>query len=62
MDLCQKKRGEYVDLQVLDDVRMMMVYQMPLSEIIYDFFDKMNPAQKDMRVLIMNLVVIALAH
>ncbi|HBJ06363.1 MAG TPA: elongation factor 4, partial [Erysipelotrichaceae bacterium] len=42
MDLCQKKRGEYVDLQVLDDVRMMMVYQMPLSEIIYDFFDNLK--------------------
>ena len=42
MDLCQKKRGEYVDLQVLDDVRMMMVYQMPLSEIIYDFFDALK--------------------
>ena len=46
MDLCQKKRGEYVDLQVLDDVRMMMVYQMPLSEIIYDFFDKMKSCTK----------------
>lgn len=46
MDLCQKKRGEYVDLQVLDDVRMMMTYQLPLSEIIFDFFDKMKSSTK----------------
>lgn len=46
MDLCQKKRGEYVDLQVLDDTRMELIYQMPLSEIIFDFFDKMKSATK----------------
>ena len=46
MDLCQKKRGEYVDLQVLDDVRMMMKYEIPLSEIIFDFFDKMKSCTK----------------
>lgn len=46
MDLCQKKRGEYKDLQVLDDVRMMMVYELPLSEIIFDFFDKMKSSTK----------------
>lgn len=46
MDLCQKKRGEYVDLQVLDDVRMQLVYDLPLSEIIFDFFDKMKSATK----------------
>ena len=44
MDLCQKKRGEYVDLQVLDDTRMELIYQMPLSEIIFDFFDRMKSA------------------
>ncbi|MGM9948238.1 translation elongation factor 4 [Floccifex sp.] len=46
MELCQKKRGEYVDLQVLDDVRMMMKYELPLSEIIFDFFDKMKSCTK----------------
>ena len=46
MELCQKKRGEYVDLQMLDDTRMELVYQMPLSEIIFDFFDKMKSATK----------------
>lgn len=46
MELCQKKRGEYVDLQVLDELRMQLVYQMPLSEIIFDFFDKMKSYTK----------------
>lgn len=46
MDLCQKKRGEYIDLQVIDDLRMNMVYELPLSEIIYDFFDKMKSYTK----------------
>lgn len=46
MDLCQKKRGEYVDLQVLDDIRMLMKYELPLSEIVFDFFDKMKSCTK----------------
>lgn len=46
MNLCQKKRGEYVDLQVLDELRMQLVYDLPLSEIIFDFFDKMKSATK----------------
>ena len=46
MDLCQKKRGEYVDLQVLDDIRMLMKYELPISEIIFDFFDKMKSCTK----------------
>ena len=46
MDLCQKKRGEYIDMQVIDDLRMNMIYELPLSEIIYDFFDKMKSYTK----------------
>ena len=46
MDLCQKKRGEYVDMQVLDELRMELTYEIPLSEIIYDFFDKMKSNTK----------------
>ncbi|WP_297566816.1 translation elongation factor 4 [uncultured Faecalibaculum sp.] len=46
MDLCQKKRGEYIDMQVLDDIRMNLIYEMPLSEIIFDFFDKMKSSTK----------------
>ena len=46
MDLCQKKRGEYLDMQVLDETRMEIHYEMPLSEIIFDFFDKMKSSTK----------------
>ena len=46
MDLCQKKRGDYVDMQLLDELRMNLVYELPLSEIIYDFFDKLKSSTK----------------
>lgn len=46
MDLCQKKRGEYLDMQVLDETRMEIHYEMPLSEIIFDFFDRMKSSTK----------------
>ncbi|MCF0258658.1 MAG: elongation factor 4 [Erysipelotrichaceae bacterium] len=46
MDLCQKKRGEYIDMKVIDENRMELIYEMPLSEIIFDFFDKMKSSTK----------------
>lgn len=46
MDLCQKKRGEYIDLQMIDDTRMELIYEMPLSEVIFDFFDRMKSSTK----------------
>ena len=46
MDLCQKKRGDYVDMQLLDELRMNLIYELPLSEIIYDFFDKLKSSTK----------------
>ncbi|MBS3972593.1 MAG: translation elongation factor 4 [Erysipelotrichia bacterium] len=42
MDLCHKKRGIYEDLIVIDDARRQLVYQIPLSEIVYDFFDRLK--------------------
>lgn len=42
MELCQSKRGEYVDMQYLDTNRVNLVYELPLSEIIYDFFDQLK--------------------
>lgn len=42
MELSQNKRGTYVDLQYIDDTRMLLIYDIPLLEIIYDFFDKMK--------------------
>lgn len=42
MDLCQDKRGTLLDLQYLDQNRCQLIYDMPLNEIIYDFFDKLK--------------------
>ena len=42
MELCQNKRGEYVDIEYLDDTRRNVIYYIPLSEIVYDFFDKLK--------------------
>lgn len=39
MELCQQRRGEYISMEYLDDTRAMLIYHMPLNEIIYDFFD-----------------------
>lgn len=46
MDLCQSKRGKYVDLQYIDSSRRTLVYELPLVEIIFDFFDKLKSATK----------------
>lgn len=46
MDLCQKKRGIYIDLEYFDDTRMIISYELPLSEIVYNFFDKLKSYTK----------------
>ncbi|MEG0364593.1 MAG: translation elongation factor 4 [Erysipelotrichales bacterium] len=46
MELCQKKRGTYIDMQYMDQSRMNIVYEIPLSEIIFDFFDKLKSCSK----------------
>ncbi|MEI7028062.1 translation elongation factor 4 [Paenibacillus sp. y28] len=42
MELCQGKRGEFVDMQYLDTTRVTLTYDIPLSEIVYDFFDQLK--------------------
>ncbi len=42
MDLCQMRRGEYKDMKYLDQSRVELHYDMPLNEIIYDFFDALK--------------------
>ncbi|MCL1944673.1 MAG: translation elongation factor 4 [Firmicutes bacterium] len=42
MDLCQEKRGEYKDMIYLDKSRVKLKYEVPLNEIIYDFFDSLK--------------------
>ena len=46
MKLCQDKRGIYKDLEYFDDTRMILSYEIPLSEIIYNFFDKLKSYSK----------------
>ncbi len=42
MELCQQRRGEFKDMQYLDTTRVELHYEMPLNEIIYDFFDALK--------------------
>ena len=46
MDLCQKRRGIYIDMKYLDESRVTLIYEMPLNEIIYDFFDNLKSKTK----------------
>ncbi|RPF55577.1 translation elongation factor 4 [Aquisalibacillus elongatus] len=46
MEICEKKRGNYVDMQYLDEHRVNIVYDIPLSEIVYDFFDQLKSQTK----------------
>ena len=46
MDLCQDKRGVYIDMQYIDKKRVRMEYKMPLNEMIYDFFDSLKSRTK----------------
>ena len=46
MQLCQNRRGVFKDMQVFDDSRNILVYELPLSEIIYNFFDRLKSSTK----------------
>ncbi len=46
MELCQKKRGNYIDLIYIDHNRMQLIYEIPLAEIVFDFFDKLKSCTK----------------
>ncbi|MDB4868524.1 MAG: elongation factor 4 [Cohnella sp.] len=46
MELCQNKRGEFVDMQYLDANRVTLKYEIPLAEIVYDFFDQLKSRTK----------------
>lgn len=46
MELCQNKRGIYVSMEYLDSTRVNIHYELPLSEIVYDFFDKLKSSTK----------------
>lgn len=46
MEICQNKRGNFIDMQYLDENRVSIVYEIPLSEIVYDFFDQLKSSTK----------------
>ncbi|GAJ25461.1 translation elongation factor LepA [Liquorilactobacillus sucicola DSM 21376 = JCM 15457] len=46
MELCQRKRGNFLTMDYLDEYRVNVIYEMPLSEIIFDFFDKLKSSTR----------------
>ncbi|MEY8291157.1 translation elongation factor 4 [Carnobacteriaceae bacterium 52-44] len=46
MELCQSKRGEFITMEYLDDIRVNIMYYLPLSEIVFDFFDRLKSNTK----------------
>ena len=46
MELSQRKRGDFITMDYLDDYRVNVVYNLPLSEIVFDFFDKLKSSTK----------------
>lgn len=46
MELCQRKRGNFITMDYLDDIRVNIIYEIPLSEIVFDFFDQLKSQTK----------------
>ena len=46
MELCQEKRGTYINMDYINETRVNIHYEMPLSEVVYDFFDKLKSFTK----------------
>ncbi|WP_040948329.1 translation elongation factor 4 [Gorillibacterium massiliense] len=46
MELCQGKRGDFINMEYLDSNRVTLTYDMPLAEIVYDFFDQLKSSTK----------------
>ena len=46
MDICQNRRGTFIDMKYLDENRVTLIYDIPLNEIIYDFFDALKSRTK----------------
>ena len=46
MELCQDKRGTYIGMEYIDKTRVNIHYELPLSEIVYDFFDRLKSSTK----------------
>ena len=46
MELCQNKRGNFITMEYMDETRVSIIYEIPLSEIVYDFFDQLKSNTK----------------
>lgn len=46
MELCQRKRGQFINMDYLDDIRVNIIYEIPLSEVVFDFFDQLKSNTK----------------
>ncbi len=46
MELCQRKRGQFINMDYLDDIRVNIVYELPLAEVVFDFFDQLKSYTK----------------
>ncbi|KAA0965422.1 elongation factor 4 [Sporosarcina sp. ANT_H38] len=46
MELCQKKRGNFMTMDYMDSTRVNIIYELPLAEIVYDFFDQLKSGTK----------------
>lgn len=46
MDICQRRRGTYIDMTYIEETRVKLTYKLPLNEIIYDFFDALKSKTK----------------
>lgn len=46
MEICQRKRGDFLTMDYLDDNRVNVIYEIPLSEIVFDFFDRLKSSTK----------------
>ena len=46
MELCQQRRGKYISMEYIEETRALLKYELPLNEIIYDFFDALKSRSK----------------
>lgn len=46
MELCQRKRGQFINMDYLDDIRVNIVYELPLAEVVFGFFDQLKSNTK----------------
>ena len=56
MELCQDKRGTFINMEYLDEQRVTIYYEIPLSEIVYDFFDKLKSFTKGYASFVYELI------